>query len=102
MAVAPTGILNSVKAAGGHSVDAVKGVAVAGKDMAVNANSRLAGHISEKGVWGTTKHIAARQPLLVGAAAVTGAYVVGTKVLGRNEQRVLEARAAAEQQVLQR
>lgn len=90
-------ILSSTKQAGTHALDAVKGVAVAGKDMAVNANSRLAGHIADKGVWGTMKHGAAKYPLVTGAAAVTGAYVVGTKVMGPREQHVREQRAAQEQ-----
>ncbi len=95
--VPTTGILNSTKQAGSHAYDAAKAVAVAGKDAVVNTNSRLAGHIADKGVWGTMKHVAGTKPLLVGAAGVTAAYVVGTKVMGRNEQRVREARMGQEQ-----
>lgn len=90
-------ILKSTRAAGTHAFDAAKGVAVAGKDMAVGANSRLAGHIADKGVWGTMKHGAAKYPLVTGAAAITGAYVVGTKVMGPREQHVREQRMTQEQ-----
>ena len=96
------GILKSSKAAGAHAIDAMKGAAVAGKDLAVSANSRLAGNIAEKGVWGTMKHGARQYPLVVGAAAITGAYVVGTKVMGPRESDIRMKRAAAQEQGMSR
>ena len=101
MAIA-TGILNSTKQAGTHALDAVKGVAVAGKDMAVGANGRLAGHLADKGVWGTIKHGAGKYPLVAGAAVVTGAYVAATKVMGPRESDIRMQRAAAQAQGVQR
>lgn len=92
-----SGIAGSVKQAGSHAGEAIKATAVAGKDMAVSANSRLAGHLGDKGVWGTIKHGAAKYPLVAGAAAVTGTYLVATKVMGPNERQARESRMGQEQ-----
>lgn len=97
MSKVPTGFVASSKQAIGHAADASKVALGAGKDMAVNANSRLAGHLADKGAWGTLKHGVTKYPLVAGAAAVGATYVAGTAIMGRNQQRVLEARAAQEQ-----
>lgn len=96
------GFVASSKQALGHAADAGKSAVGAGKDIAVSANSRLAGHLSDKGVWGTMKHGAGKYPLVVGAAGVTAATVAAYKVMGPRENDIRMQRAASQEQGMQR
>lgn len=104
---ATTGAKDAVKTAGRAGLDAGKAVAGAAKDGIANGYKAGNEYLKEAiktggGVGGAIKTIAKRHPLgaiAAGATVVIGSVYATSKVMGRHEERALNAQ---QQQGLQR